>query len=295
MEFDERQLRAFMAVAKTGTLGRAAKIANLTQPSLSRLIQGMELRLDHRLFDRGTKGMALTVAGELLRAHTSLLLFEMDAARAELDALRGLRRGTVRIGGVAAVMRTLVARSIGTLLAEAPMLSVETHETVDSELPGALLQRHIDLAVSADPLDDPEVQSIGICDYQDRFAAFCAVDNPLPDRPDLERLAREGWVMPPRGATPRQIFEDILRSHGLGPAHVPVESTSVEMMIAVAGASDLLCWLPEPLVAAHLGDGFLRKLDAPALVRQRSFHLYRRRSGSLPEAARRFLDHFPMA
>jgi hypothetical protein len=60
MDFDERQLRAFLAIADTGSLGRAARVVNLTQPSLSRLVQTMEARLGHRLFERGGKGMALT-------------------------------------------------------------------------------------------------------------------------------------------------------------------------------------------------------------------------------------------
>lgn len=49
MDFDERQLRAFIAIADTGSLGRAARVVNLTQPSLSRLVQGIEERLGHRL------------------------------------------------------------------------------------------------------------------------------------------------------------------------------------------------------------------------------------------------------
>lgn len=295
MEFDERQLRAFVAVAETGTLGRATRIANLTQPSLSRLIHAMELRLGHRLFDRESRGMVLTPAGELLLEHARVLVFEMEAARAELDALSGLRRGTVRIGGVASVMRTVVARTLGVLLAQAPQLSVETHEAVDSELRDALLQRRIDLAVTADIFDHPGIRLVGRVDHEDRFAVFCSAENPLPDRPSLEDLSRSGWVMPDNEATPRQLFESVLRQHGFGPAHVPVESASVEMMIAVASATDLLCWLPEPLVAARLADGTLRKLDSPIFDRPRAFYLHRRSTGLLPDAPQRFVDIFPLA
>ncbi|MFD2782692.1 LysR family transcriptional regulator [Novosphingobium pokkalii] len=89
MDFDERHLRAFLAVAETGSLGRAAAVVNLTQPSLSRMIQAMEQRLGHKLFERQSKGMALTAAGEILLPHARLLAFEMRAARDQLDALRG--------------------------------------------------------------------------------------------------------------------------------------------------------------------------------------------------------------
>jgi DNA-binding transcriptional LysR family regulator len=295
MDFDERQLKAFVAIAETGALGRAARVANLTQPSLSRLIQGMELRLGHRLFDRESRGLVLTPAGELLLDHARLLLFEMETARAELDALSGLRRGTVRIGGVASVMRTVVARVLGLLLTQAPQLRVETYEAVDSELREALLQRRVDLVITADMLDDPGIRLLGRVDHQDSFAVFCSAANSLPDEPSLEELALSGWVMPGEDATPRQLFETVLRQHGFGPGHVPVETASVEMMVAVASASDLLCWLPEPLVAAHLADGRLRKLKSPLFDRHRAFYLHRRSSGILPDAPQRFVDIFPLA
>ncbi|MCX7284067.1 MAG: LysR family transcriptional regulator, partial [Novosphingobium sp.] len=203
MDLDERQLRAFLAVAETGSLGRAAMLVHLTQPSLSRVIQRMEQGLGHPLFERQSKGMTLTAAGETLLPHARLLQSEMLAARAELDALRGLRRGTVRIGAVAAVMRTLVAQSLGRLFHDFPQLTAEAIEAVDGELGDALTRRRIDLAVTASALDPSALECIGTCDYSDDFAVFCACENPLPNDPGLDRLAAQGWVMPGRAMTPR--------------------------------------------------------------------------------------------
>lgn len=294
MDLDQRQLRAFLAVAETGSLGRAAALVHLTQPSLSRVIQRMEQGLGHPLFERQSKGMTLTAAGEALLPHARLLQSEMLAARAELDALRGLRRGTVRIGAVAAVMRTLVAQSLGRLLQDFPQLTAEAIEAVDGELGDALVGRRIDLAVTASELDPAGVELIGTCDYTDGFAVFCARTNPLPHQPALEQLATQGWVMPGRAMTPRIQFDTICAGLGLPSPFVAVEASSVETMIAVSASSNLLCWLPEPLLAAHLANATMRRLDVPAMERTRRFLLYRRRSGLLPRAARQFLDYFPL-
>lgn len=250
MDFDERQLRAFLAIAETGSLGRAAALAHLTQPSLSRLIQSMEQRLGHRLFDRQSKGMDLTPAGEILLDHARLLAFEMQAARDQLDALRGLRRGVVRIGAVAAVMRTFVTQAVAKLLAEYPDLSVEMTEGTDSDL--------------------------------------------LSDHPSMMELARESWVMPGPSATPRIQFAARFREIGLPAPTVPVETRSVESMIAVSAASRLLCWLPGPLVAPHLASGTMRQLIVPELETEREVLLYRRRAGLLPQAARQFAAYLPL-
>ena len=160
MEFDERQLRAFLTITETGSLGRAAALVHLTQPSLSRMIQSMEQRLGHRLFDRQSKGMVLTPAGEILLDHARLLAFEMQAAREQLDALRGLRRGVVRIGAVAAVMRTFVTQAVATLLKEFPDLSVEMIEGTDGDLLSALLDRKLELVVTASRLESDAVEAM---------------------------------------------------------------------------------------------------------------------------------------
>ncbi|MBY0393911.1 MAG: LysR family transcriptional regulator [Novosphingobium sp.] len=294
MDFDERQLRAFIAVADTGSVGRAAAIVNLTQPSLSRMIQGMEQRLGHRLFDRLSTGVALTPAGEILLDHARLLAFEMQAARDQLDALRGLRRGVVRIGAVAAVMRTLVTSAAAAMIAAYPDLSVEMREGTDSDLLGALLDRKVDLVVTAAPLESDAVEAVGTCAYTDRFGVFCAAENPIADSPGMPELATESWVMPSPAATPRVQFAARFREHGLPTPPVPVETASVETMIAVSAASRLLCWLPGPLVAPHLASGTMRQLDVPALETERQMLLYRRRTGLLPQAARMFLNFLPM-
>lgn len=295
MDLDERQLRAFLAIAETGSLGRAARVANLTQPSLSRLVRGMEDRLGHPLFDRGGKGMALTPAGELLAVHARHIVSEMHTARDELAALRGLKRGVVRVGAVAAVMRTLISDTVGRLLSEAPGLRFELIETVDGDLLDALVTRRVDLAVASTPLDHPDVAPIGPAAYADSFAVFCAAGHTLPPAPGFAAVLAEDWVMPGPAFTPRQTFERLIRAQGMSLPNTAVETASVEAMIATSARSTLLCWLPEPLLLPHVASGTMRQLDVPELAIQRRFLLHRRRAGMLPEAARRFVELFPLA
>ena len=295
MYFDERQLRAFLAIADTGSLGRAARVANLTQPTLSRLVKGMEDRLGHALFDRGGKGMVATPAGELLATHARHIVSEMHNARDELAALKGLKRGVLRIGAVTAVMRTLVADAVGKLLAVAPGLSVELTEAVNSELLDALLTRRVDLVVSAGRLDHSDILAIGHGAYTVCFAVFGATDHPLSSSHSLAEVLAQEWVMPGAAFTPRQTFEHLVRAKGFVLPRVAVETASVEAMIAVSAHSHLLCWLPEPLLAAHVNSGTMRRFDVPELSIAREFVLHRRRTGLLPDASRRFVELFPLA
>ena len=160
MTFDQRQLRAFLAVVDRGSLGRAADVACMTQPALSRLIGEMERRFGQRLFDRHSKGMVPTAAGETLIPHARLLLFEMEQAASALDALRGLGRGRLRVGAVAAIARTILPAIAARLLDAAPKLQVDVLDAPEDRLVQAVTGREIDGGIAPAIAPQPEIRPI---------------------------------------------------------------------------------------------------------------------------------------
>src|SRR5215510_4714757 len=101
MALEQRQLRAFLAIAQTGSLGRAADVLHLTQPALSRVVKQMESQLRVQLFERRPSGMELTSFGQALLPYATHLREEADLALEEINVRLGMGRGTVRIGTVA--------------------------------------------------------------------------------------------------------------------------------------------------------------------------------------------------
>jgi len=294
MDFHYRQLRAFLSVVDGGSLGRAAAMAHLSQPALSRLIGDMEARLGQRLFERHSRGMALTAAGEELVPHARHLLFAMQQAVDALDALRGLRRGTARIGAVATIVRSVLPPAIGRLIDEAPGLRVALLDRPDSQLLAALLGREIDLMIAPHLLEQEGVTMIAECRYDDSYTTVCATNHPLPAAASLADLADQRWVMPPRGATPRSLFEQMMQQAGAGPPEIAVETSSIGAMLSLVAQTRLLGWLPLPLVASEIAAGTLRTLDVAALTLRRRFFVYRRAQGLLPSAAARLLELLPL-
>ncbi len=88
---NDRQLRAFVAVADLGSMNRAASRLYITQPALKRLMDGLEAELGVRLFDRGASGSSLTKAGRVFAEGAASLLDSMEslAERARASARRG--------------------------------------------------------------------------------------------------------------------------------------------------------------------------------------------------------------
>jgi DNA-binding transcriptional LysR family regulator len=90
---DTRQLRYFLAVVDEGGFGRAAEQLFIAQPSLSQTIAGLERDLGVTLFHRVGRSVVLSDAGRTLVGPARLVLRDLEAARASVDALRGVRSG----------------------------------------------------------------------------------------------------------------------------------------------------------------------------------------------------------
>lgn len=296
MAFDERKLRAFLAVVDCGSLGRAALAANMTQPTLSRLIQDMELRLGLPLFERHSKGMLLTAAGESFVSHARLLLFEMEQAVEAIDALKGLRRGMVRLGAVAAVTRSIVAKAAARLLRDAPALRIDMLEAPDGELVDALASRRIDLMIAAEFPAHEEIMPVAECRFDDVYTVFCSVQHPLARQSDidLDRVLAQSWIMPKPASTPRDLFERLVLKAGRGLPVIAVETGSVGAQLSFVAQGGLLGWLPHPLIESELASGMVQLLTIEELTIHRRFFVYRRRRGLLPEAARQMLRYLPL-
>jgi DNA-binding transcriptional LysR family regulator len=243
MTFDGRDLRAFLAVVDNGSLGRAALVVNMAQPSLSRRIRELEVRLGGPLFERHSKGMALTAVGETLLEHARLLMFEMEQAENALAALNGLQRGTLRLGAVAAVCRDTVPRALAAMAQEFPDVSIELLEAPDSELAEALRARRVDLVIASGMLDDDEIEGVEDFPLVDRFMP-CSRGGGGPADTDLDTLLERSWVMLGRGRTPRQTFETLVAATGRSLPRIAIETNSIGAQIALVANSEMLGWLP---------------------------------------------------
>jgi DNA-binding transcriptional LysR family regulator len=98
VDLDTRLLRAFVTVAEELNFTRAAERMHLAQQALSAQIRQLESRLGTKLFERTTRKVALTEAGELLLPHAAGVLTELDAGIESLRAASRAERATLRVG-----------------------------------------------------------------------------------------------------------------------------------------------------------------------------------------------------
>jgi LysR family transcriptional activator of glutamate synthase operon len=255
-----RQLRYLVALADERHFTRAASREHVAQPALSQQIRRLEAEVGIALVDRTTRRVALTEAGELLVTRARRALAEVDAARAELEDVAGVRAGHLTIGAIPTTGPVDLSGLMVDFLARHSAVELTVHERSSEELADLLRLDQLDLAfLSA----TERIESHGLCLHRlvaEELVVLLPVDHRLATRRAV-RLAeladgpfvgyREGTRLREllqcaardAGFEPRIVLESIdprrirsLVSRGLGVAIVP-RSEAVEPGEAVAVAA----------------------------------------------------------
>ncbi len=155
---DWSDLRVFWAVAETGGVGAASRALGMSQPTVTRRLDDLEIRLGTQLLVRGPNGVSLTEAGKMMLDH--VLTMERSAAAIERMVLDRDKReeGLVQIAAPDGVGALAIAPALASFLQANPRISV----ALDCGLwPDSPVSEHVDLAVQfADAGPNPDFISV---------------------------------------------------------------------------------------------------------------------------------------
>ncbi|WP_323121088.1 LysR substrate-binding domain-containing protein [Burkholderia alba] len=293
MTFDLRQLRAFTTIVSSGSLGRAAETLHVTQPALSRILKRLEDQVGAPLFERHSKGMQLTALGAALLPHATLLQHEAEHAREEIDALRGLAKGTIKVGAVGSIASLVLPIAIGRVLDRWPNLRVEITEGVWDRLAESLFKHEIDLALSTRVPDTEDVVAVPECRWEDHSHVVAALDHPLRRDGaalDLADTRAARWAIPPRGTAPYEHLRATFDAQGLDLPNIVVETRSVTSLKSLVAHAGFLSWMAEPMYRAERRAGAIDTLPVRGVHATRTLTAFRRRHGILPGPAAKLLE-----
>jgi len=147
LDLSLRKLGYFVAVAEELHFGRAASRLHIAQPALSQQIRQLEADLDTRLFDRTTRRVSITPAGEILLEQTRRLLVTADGLGRAARELREGARGVLRLGFVDSTAYELVPRFLKRYRAWRPNVDFELHSMSTDRQAEALRDGRIDLGI----------------------------------------------------------------------------------------------------------------------------------------------------
>lgn len=199
-----RHLRCFVALAEERHFGRAAQRLALTQPPLSTAIQQLEASVGARLFERNSRGVAITAAGVALLPRARALLEQAAlAAREARDVGQGLA-GSLRIGFAGTVLYRGLPQVLRAFGARHPRLRLSLHELSSAEQLLELVNDRLDLGFVHTPRVPPGFSQILVSSQP--FMACLPADHGLArsKAPDLalRALADQPFAMIMRSVSP---------------------------------------------------------------------------------------------
>jgi DNA-binding transcriptional LysR family regulator len=168
-EIELRHLRYFLAVAETLHFSKAAERLGIAQPPLSQQIKRLEQLLGHRLFDRTTRGVKLTLAGQLLAERARGALERIHDDLVQVRRLGRGEEGTLTVGFSGSVMFTELPAAIGSFRRRYPKVELRLHELVTSAQIAGLLDGTLDLGFlrDGDPTEGIQMTTL----LKERFVA----------------------------------------------------------------------------------------------------------------------------
>ncbi|MFD1694284.1 LysR family transcriptional regulator [Roseibium aestuarii] len=226
-------MRYFAVVAERGSIRAASRELNVAASAVNRQILWLEEALDLQLFERVAKRLRLSQAGEILLAHVRRTYSDFDATMAELDALKGLRRGTVSIASVESIAESLLPRLVAGFRKTYPGIHVAVNVVNAREAAERVIAGEADVGLTFDP---PRASALTVAYHHDMpIGALMAPDHPLAAR---ERLVladclRYPLALPATGLSLRTRLDSAL-SRLPGSLRTFVEANSLRFMRQLA-------------------------------------------------------------
>ena len=144
-----QQLEYILAVDRLRHFGKAADACNVTQPTLSAMIQKLEEELDAKLFDRNRQPICPTPVGEQVIRQAHEVLSQAGCIKEIVEEEKHSLAGTFRLGILPTIAPYLLPRFFPQLMKKYPKLDIRVREMKTNEIKAALLQGDLDAGILA--------------------------------------------------------------------------------------------------------------------------------------------------
>lgn len=291
MDVNLSSLRTFLTVAKFRGITRALGELHLTQPAVSRQIHGLEEYLGTKLFLRKGRFLVLTKAGYILE-HYSIRVFELlTEAQEELDGLKGLIRGHIRISATTTIGIYVIPDILGEFKSGHPGIEISLTISNKEEVLRQVQAGMVDLGFAGPPVPFPEFTKHAY--LEDDMVLIVSPQHQLAARDivSTEVLTEEVFILRERGSGTREIVEEELRRAGVSLMHT-MELGSTEAIKKTVAANLGISIISSRAVTLEVMVGNLCAIRVSDLnLRHMIYMLYLPKSplSSAAEGFRRFL------
>ena len=282
---DSAELRVFEAVARTGGMKRAADALNTVQSNVTARIKALEDELGCALFDRHSRGVALTHAGERLLPYARRVAWLLaDATRAAKDI--GVPGGPLTIGSLETTAALRLSPLLASYAAACPEVDIALRPGTTAELIDLVLERKLEGAFVCGPVAHPSLTERPM--FDEELAILAA-----PGISSIEAATQGGIariVVLRVGCSYRQRLEGLLARRGIAVPRV-MEFGTLEAIFGCVAAGLGISLLPRALIGPVWQAGRVSLHTLPPEESQVATVFIHRREAYLSSALRAFLAH----
>lgn len=283
-----RQLRAFVAVARTGSFTLAAESLFVTQSALSGLIKELEQALGLRLIDRSTRKISLSDAGRDLFPLVDKILHDLDGVLGEVANLKSLKTGLIRIAAPQLLASTLLPEVIAAYGLAHPDVRIKLVDCVVESVVSRVFSGEVDFGIG--PERDPNSDITATALFEGPFMAVFPPGHALGKLPEIRWVDLMRFpLISLKGQFTERLSMDLraaVRGLSLAPTNeVAFMSTALSMVSAGLGVTTCI---PYAGSLVRLYQLEMRALREPVV--SRCFFVFTRKERSPSPAASSFMD-----
>jgi len=246
-----RDLHILLAVAKSGSMGKAATDLAISQPSVSKAIADIEHTVGLRLFDRSPRGIEPTIYGRALLKCGVAMFDELRHGVKELEFLTDPTAGELRIGCTETLAAGFMSAVIDRLSMQYPRASFYlVPADPNTLLNRELRQRTVELVIAAtlgvQSESDTNVEML----FDDQFIVMAGAQSEWIRRRKLtlHELINEPWVLPPADSVPGRHIAQAFRASGLEPPPARMISFSLPLHYHLLATGRFVTMLPASML-----------------------------------------------
>jgi DNA-binding transcriptional LysR family regulator len=240
-----RQLQYFLAVADELHFGRAAELLSMSQPPLTIAVKNLEKELKAQLFDRTTRSVKLTAAGQMFRDGITTVLTDLERVVLEVSEVNTGVRGKLTVGFVSSASYTVIPDAVRLFRERRPQVELALNPVTTDEQVDMLVEGRLDIGILRDPMRLPGMDLEQI--HTEPLVLVLSESHPLAQSPkvSVEDFAGEDFILFPYKHMSG--FFSVVHSlfDGHGQPHIVEQAIHQETILGLVAAGLGMSILPE--------------------------------------------------
>jgi len=267
---DLRHLRTMLAIIDEGSLSKAARKLNISQPALTKSIHRLEDHLGVRLFERDVSGMKPTLFAQSLEGYARAACIGMVEAERQIAALSRGTEGTITIAATPLIASELLPQVVFRLSQERPKLKVRI-VVQDKQLHTELLDGRFTLVIATLYDEVPQYGLVKQRLFDDRLVLVMRPEHPLAKlrKASAKDLVNQKWIFADADSWSQARLKLFFAQSGVPLPNPQVEARDTGFVKSLIMTSDFIGAIPRLGVEREIANGSLKavEIDSPLMLR----------------------------